>query len=239
MAKKSAVEEKLAELERMRSKGTISEEEYQSGRQAALANAGAAAPAGGSKGGGIFKFGLLGCGGILGAIVLLIVIVAVVASGSGSSETSGTSGGSSSGSSSGDVRVALAAGSSGVIAPQGNGEKKTKVTILAVNDNVKSTNSFEKPGEGNKWIGFQVEVENVGTKEVTSLDWKLRDSANGEHDRDIVVGAGQMLELVFNLTPGGKVQGWVYFEVPAGVTAKWLRADPNPFLKNDLYFDAP
>jgi hypothetical protein len=84
---------------------------------------------------------------------------------------------------------------------------------------------------------MEVEVENVGTSEVSTPSWKLRDANDGEHDRAFVVSAGESLDPLFNLTPGGKTRGWVYFEVPTGVAVKWVRADPNIFVENDLYFD--
>jgi hypothetical protein len=41
-----------------------------------------------------------------------------------------------------------------------------------------------------------------------------------------------------NLTPDGKAEGWVAFEIPADAGVKWVRADPNFLIENDLYFDA-
>jgi hypothetical protein len=233
MAKKSMTEELLDELDKLVEKGRITPEEYQSRRAAILANP--AAPAAPEKkgGGGIFKWGFLGCLGIFAAIgilgVLFIVIIAAALSGAADDEDD----------SGGDVRVALSNGASGEIAAEGNGSKRSKVTILQFVDNVQSTNQFVQPAEGKQWVGFEVVVENVGSKQVGSLDWTLRDSKDQEHNREYVVGAtGSHVDVVYSdLTPGGKKQGWVYFEIDADATVKWLRADPNPFLAYDLYFD--
>ncbi len=89
-----------------------------------------------------------------------------------------------------------------------------------------------------RWWGVEVEVENIGTKEVNTPAWKLRDSADGEHEEVLILGAPDRLRFTGDLTPGGKASGWVYFEIPVDVSPKWLRADPDIILKNDLYFDA-
>jgi hypothetical protein len=81
-------------------------------------------------------------------------------------------------------------------------------------------------------------VQNVGSQEVNALDWLMRDSKDNEIRRTFVSGIGQNLEGAYTLTPGGKTSGWVVFEVDADASPKWIRADPNSFLKNDLYFDA-
>ncbi len=132
----------------------------------------------------------------------------------------------------------LAVGASGEIAPAGNDNKRSRVTILQIVDNAVSSNRFEQPQQGKKFWAVQVEHQNVGTAEVTSLDWKLRDSKDNELDRKFVSGVGEMLDVAYSLTPGGKRTGWVVFEIDADAQPRWLRADPNPFLRNDLYFDA-
>lgn len=230
---KSATEKLLDELDKLAAKGRISPEEYEARRGAIIAG-NVAAPAE-KKGGGLFKWGFLGCLGILAAIGLffVILIVAISAALNDAADDTPDSGG--------DVRVALASGASGVISPEGNGSKQSKVTILQVVDNVPSANQFIQPAAGKKWIGFEVEVENVGTAQVTSLDWTLRDTTDQEHERTPWTGAeGAVIDIAYHdLTPGGKKRGWLYFEVDAAAGIKWLRADPNPFLANDLYFDAP
>ena len=230
---KSATEKLLDELDQLAAKGRISPEEYEARRGAIIA--GNIAPAAEKKGGGIFKWGLLGCLGILAAVGLffVVLIVAIGAAIDDAADDEPDSGG--------DVHVTLAPGASGVIAPEGNGSKKSKVTILQIADNVPSANQFIQPQPGKKGIGFEVEVENAGTAQVTSLDWTLRDTTDQEHDRTFWTGAeGAAIDIAYSdLTPGGKKRGWVYFEADPAAGIRGLRADPNPFLANDLYFDAP
>jgi hypothetical protein len=163
---KSPTEKLLDELDQLAAKGRVSPEEYEARRSAIIG--GNVAPPPEKRGGGLFKWGFLGCLGIIAAIglffVLLIVAIGVALNDAADEEPD----------SGGDVRVALSAGASGVIAPEGNGSKKSKVTVLQVVDNVPSANQFIQPAPGKKWIGFEVEVENVGTSQVTSLDWTLR-----------------------------------------------------------------
>jgi hypothetical protein len=246
MAKKTYLEKRLAELTALHDKGVITDEEYASQREAVIANP--TDPARFTEKSGRFPFFRVGCLGIV-ALVVIVIVVSVAVNSGGSDDTASqpaaavANGGSGAptaakvGTNKGDVHVPYRPNASGSIAAEGNSNKMSKVTILQAKDNIQSTNQFEHPGEGNKYWGVQVLVENVGTAEVSSLDWKLRDSGDLEHDNTSVVGAGQELEFFYNLTPGGKTTGWVFFEIPANASPKWLRADPNPFLKNDLYFD--
>ena len=235
MAKRGDLERSLKDLDALRDRGVITEEEHQQ-RRAALINAPlAAAPA---KRGGIFRTVGIGCGALVLGVVVLGVIVALVGSGNDEETTGGSTTTSVQiGTNPGDVHVPLAVNSSGEIAPEGNDGRRSKVTILEITDNARSTNQFSQPAAGKKYWAVQVQVEATGSQEVTSLDWKLRDSKDFENDRRFVAGLGESLDAG-GLTPGGRRQGWVVFEIDADAGPKWLRADPNPFLKNDLYFDA-
>jgi hypothetical protein len=244
MAKKTALEQQLEELEKLRVKGTVTEAEYTARRAAIMANpmlgSTFAVKEGGSGAKGIFKWGFFGCLGMIGAIIAVIVVIVVLVS-VGSSGDDGPSASSTPGqvgTNKGDVHVPFSANSAGEIAPEGNGNKKIRVTILQSADDVKSSNQFEKPATGKKFYGVEVVVQNVGSAEATTPMWKLRDSHDGEYEPTFFVGSsGTLLDTLGNLTPGGKKQGWIYFEIAADASPKWLRADPNPFLKNDLYFD--
>ena len=39
--------------------------------------------------------------------------------------------------------------------------------------------------------------------------------------------SGEDIDVAFNLTPGGKLRGWVVFEIDIEAGPKWLRADPD------------
>jgi len=239
---RSNLEKQLTDLDRLRSRGIVTDDEYQARRAALIAEPAnvAASPRRGSIVGGAFKFGFLGCLGIMAAVVAILVVIGILLAAAGSGDSDDGDGGPGDvGTNPGDVHVPLAVGSSGEIAPERNGSKRSRVTILGIADNVTTGSTFVRPAAGQKWWGVEVVVENVGTSEVNAITWKLRDSNDGEHDEAFVVGAGQALDRIYNLTPGGKAQGWVFFQIPAGAAPKWLRADPNIFLANDLYFDVP
>lgn len=230
---KNNLERQLKDLDSLRQRGVLTDEEHASRRAALLASTEStvAVKEGGSAAKGIFKWGFFGCLGILGAVgalvIILIVIIAAAAGGSDGSEPGS------------DVHVTLADGASGVIFPERLDEKKTKVTLVRVLDPATSDNQFTQPDAGNRYWAVEVQIENVGTEEVNGISWKLRGSNDFEYDREFVTGIGAELEPFTNLTPGAKQQGLVVFEIPADVTPKWLRADPNIFAANDLYFDAP
>lgn len=211
--------------------------------EAALNAMSAVSEAPARRGGGVGRALKWGCGGVVALVVLVGVVMAVASGGkkeggASAGPASPSSAGAAVGTNRGDVHVPLAVGSSGEIAPAGNADKRSRVTILQIVDNAVSSNRFERPGEGKKYWAVQVEHQNVGTAEVTSLDWKLRDSKDNEVDRKFVSGLGEMLDVAYSLTPGGKRTGWVVFEIDTDAQPRWLRADPNPFLRNDLYFDA-
>jgi uncharacterized membrane protein len=230
---KSELEKKLGELDGLRAKGVVTEEEYASRREALLSDTTVAQAKGGSKAGGIFKWGMMGCLGMFAAVGLFVVVVfaLLAAAIGGSADDTEDSGG--------DVRVALANGAVGEISAEHNGDERSKVTILQVVDNAQSTNQFIQPAEGKKWVGFEVEIENVGSEQASSLDWTLQDSKSLEHDRRFVTTAGEDLDVIYtDLSPGAKRTGWVFFEIDADASVRWLRADPNPVLAHDLYFDA-
>src|SRR5688572_33020478 len=120
---KSELEKKLGELDGLRAKGVVTEEEYASRREALLSDTTVAQAKGGSKAGGIFKWGMMGCLGMFAAVGLLfIVVLVVIAAAVGSSaDTEDDSGG--------DVHVTLGEGASGVISPENQGSRKARVTI--------------------------------------------------------------------------------------------------------------
>lgn len=241
---RSPTEKLIQELDQLRARGLVTDEEYAARRQAIIS--GQVQPPAEKQGGGFFRWLGIGCAGIVGLFIVLVIITAVAGGGDGDDPPAGaeqTPGAQQTPAArSDDVRVALAEGAVGEVAPRGDAASKSRVTIVRILDPVVSTNPFSQPDAGKRWIGFEVIHENIGTREIMSLDWKLRDTLDGEHDQDIfgpIVDAPDLDLLYTDLTPGGKKQGWIYFQVPEGAGIKWLRADPNIVMRGDLYFDAP
>ncbi|WP_322819708.1 DUF4352 domain-containing protein [Tepidiforma sp.] len=237
---KTPTEKLLQELEQLKSRGLITDDEYAERRQAIITGQVQAPPE--KSGGGLFKKLGIGCGALVGILIVIGIVVAAAGGGGSGDQSSDTAAERTPGSGSADVRVTLAQGAVGEVAPGGDASRKSRVTVVRIMDPVVSTNQFSQPKAGMRWIGFEVIHENIGTKEIGSLDWKLRDTNDGEHDIDIIGPVVEMPDLdpvYSDLTPGGKKQGWIYFQVPEGAGIAWLRADPNIFAKGDLYFDAP
>lgn len=211
----------LRDLERLREQGTITEEEYSLRRRAVIEDVSTKE----GKAGGIFKWGAIGClsivGGFVLLVVLIVVIIAIAASGGGVDH---------------DVRVALAEGSSGTVETAAG--VKNKVTMDKITDPAVSTNQFEQPKEGFHYVTFGLTIENVGERETTGVDVVLRATDGTEYDQTFVSGVGASdLSTYQGLTSGGKTTAVIAFEIRDGSEIEWLKFDPNPFAKGDLYFD--
>lgn len=187
------------------------------------------------RGGGILKVAGIGCGGFL-ALMVVIIVIAAAAAGSRSDKTKEASSGSSNSKQGADTHATMAVGSSATVKTAG--DVTIQVTIEDILDPAVSQNRFEKPADGNRFVVFQLLVENVGKKETNGLDFQLRTAEGFEYQRKFVSGfaSGELAELL-NLTSGGKAKAVIAFEIPDGSSVQWLKIDPNPFAKGDLYFD--
>lgn len=220
-----SLEDRLKELDKLKGKGTITEEEFQTRRSAILSDT---SPPG-QRRGGIFKWGLLGCLGIfaaVGVIVVGVIVLIIVALGSAASDLSNLE----------DTRVAFADGTSGTV--ETAGDVMNKVTIDMIIDPATSNNQFEQPAAGCRYMVVSVTIENVGESETTGGDFTLRTTDGFEYDNTFVSGVGASDWNTYKgLTSGGKTIAVLAFEIPEGATVEWLKFDPNPFAGGDLYFD--
>ena len=221
----ASLEKRLKELEKLKADGVITDEEYGTRRASIISET---TPSEGGRRGGILRWGLIGCLGMfaaVGVMVVVIIVLIVVAVGS-SSDLSDLE----------DTRVSFAEGTSGIVETAGG--VTNKVTIDRVIDPAVSDNQFEQPNPGNHFITIAVTIENAGERETTGGDFLLRTVEGFEYDLTFVsgIGAGD-LNYLQGLTSGGKTTSVLAFEVPDGSVIEWLKFDPNPFAKGDLYFD--
>jgi hypothetical protein len=176
--------------------------------------------------GGIFRWGALGCLGMLvaiGLVVVIIVVIAAVAVGGG-------------GGSHKDVHAYYREGSSGTVTTAG--DVTEKVTISKITDPAVSTNSFEQPSPGMHYMTVSVTIENVGKAESHGGTFTLRDKGGYEYDQTFLSGVGASdLNTYQTLTSGGRTDAEIAFEVRNGSAVDRLKFDPNPFATGDLYFD--
>lgn len=221
----ASLKDRLKELDRLKKNRTITDDEYQTGRAAVLSDT--SSPPDKGRGDGIFKWGLLGCLGVFAVVAILVVgLIVIVVTGVGSA-----------GSNLKDVHVAYAEGSSGTVTTAAN--VKNHVTITKITDPAQSTNQFEQPAAGKHYMSIAVTVQNVGISETTGGDFKLRGTDGTEYGNTFVSGVGASdLAFLQGLTSGGRTDAVIAFEVADGQKVQWLKFDPNPFAKGDLYFDA-
>lgn len=104
-----------------------------------------------------------------------------------------------------------------------------KVTVAAPERNWDTGNQFMKPESGNEFVKVQVTIENNSNTEApyNSFDWKLQDSKGVIKD---VASVAYGIDGALNsgdLAPGGKVEGFLVFEVPEGDTGLTLRYSPS------------
>jgi hypothetical protein len=219
----ATVEDRLKELDQLRNRGLITAEEYQARRAAIIQEVGT----GGGGGGSVFKWGAIGCLSIFGAgallLIVAVVLIAVAVSGSKGEFA--------------DTRVALAIGASGSV--ETAGEVKTKVTVEEITEPATSTNPFDQPQVGNHYLTIAVTIENVGERETHGGDFKLRMKDGIEYNEIFATGFGRGGGAFQNLTSGGRTSAVLAFEVKDGSEIEWLKFDPSPLAKGDLYFDGP
>lgn len=221
----ASLKDRLKELDRLKKSRTITDDEYQTRRAAVLSDTSYVPDK--SRGDGIFRWSLLGCLGVFAVVGILVVgLIVVVVFGIGGA-----------GSDVKDVHVAYAEGSSGTVTTVAN--VKNNVTITKITDPAQSANPFEQPGAGKHYLSIAVTIQNVGISETTGGDFKLRETDGTEYGNTFVSGVGASdLAFLKGLTSGGRTDAVIAFEVADGQKVQWLRFDPNPFAKGDLYFDA-
>jgi len=104
-----------------------------------------------------------------------------------------------------------------------------KVTVTSVERNWNSGNEYITPESGNEFVKVQVSIENNSSSEASynTFDWKLQDSKGVIKDVASVAFSVDGALSSGDLAPGGKVAGFLVFEVPTGDTALTLRYSPS------------
>jgi hypothetical protein len=108
------------------------------------------------------------------------------------------------------------------------------INVTNIDNSYKAKNQYMQPKAGNKLVAIEVLYENNTTDkslDYNPFDWKLFDSqgynfeSGFTEDKDPRLSSG-------TLNPGGKVRGWITFEVPTDSKDFKMQFAPS-FLSND------
>ena len=135
---------------------------------------------------------------------------------------------------SGFVPEAKKEASSGAIQPgEETSTKNMKITYLGCGE-TKSDNQFIQPEEGNIFIYFELELENIGSSEQSVNSLYFHCYADGK-----VCGSHSMVredDLDAKLTAGRKAKGSVVFEVPANAEVVELEYETSLIMGDKVIF---
>lgn len=157
---------------------------------------------------------------IIGVIVISGIIISAV-NGSGD-QAAKVSDGSSSSNTSQQAKTVFAVGE--VIAFDGK-----EVTVNTVERNWSSGNQFITPESGMEFVKAQVTIENKSSSEASYnlYDWKLQNSQGVIKDPDSSTYSADGALGSGDLAPGGKVSGFLVFQVPQDDGGLTLRYSPS------------
>lgn len=84
--------------------------------------------------------------------------------------------------------------------------------------------NLSAPEGGNEFVKVEVSIENNSDNQISynTFDWKIQNSNGVIKDIDGGLNSGE-------LAPGGKVTGFMIFQVPAGDTGLVLSYNPSFF----------
>lgn len=119
-------------------------------------------------------------------------------------------------------------GSSITLKGQDNGEQVT-VTVLKIVDPAKSSNDYESPDPGKRYVAVQIKIQNSGTvtyDDSPSNGSKLIDSQSQQYDAEISDPVSPGLGSV-KMAPGSTRVGYITFQVPNGTKLASFQFGPD------------
>lgn len=110
------------------------------------------------------------------------------------------------------------------------------VTVYGIKDPQTTTNQFDKPVAGNRFVSVDVQIANKGSQQQTFssfIGFHLVDSANRQYDLKLTTVEPKAPEG--QIPAGGAIRGLAVFEVPEGTTGLRLRVQGN-FTASGAFF---
>lgn len=159
--------------------------------------------------------------------VLLIVIISVASGGGDETSSGGADGSAASQETQGERTYSVGETSQ---------TDDFEMTVHEVRDPYTSTNQFDTPDAGNRYVAVEVEVKNVGDDRQTIstlLGAELIDSLN--RPWDIALAGMDLPQLDGEVVPGQSRRGWMVFEVPADASGLKLRLKGSITAQGSLY----
>ena len=95
-------------------------------------------------------------------------------------------------------------------------ELEVRVTLLRVRDNAKSSNEFLQPDAGNRYVAFQLRLENLGS-EVYDDSPSNGAAVIDTQDQEFTADFANVVEPALGsptIRSGDRRVGWITFEVP-------------------------
>lgn len=114
--------------------------------------------------------------------------------------------------------------------PEFAGTGSARVTVDKFVPDAQSSDEFWTASPGNKLVAAHVIVTNTGQTTYTNASWlgsKVYTNRGQGYDNDSLYSttAGPDLPMNIDLKPGGSIDGWVTFEIPAANTVESVTFD--------------
>ena len=92
------------------------------------------------------------------------------------------------------------------------------VTVNVVRDPAQSDSSYSTPKAGNRYVAFDITVENTGTKQLSYNKFECSIKTTDDRRYDVASGVRAGMPDLGSGTnqPGERTRGWVVFEIPQG-----------------------
>lgn len=181
-----------------------------------------------------WAIGLLGCGGVIGLLLVALLVVAIVSSPQNQTSESGSK------QEKGEEKKKTSKAKGDPQAVEvGVGETaELRDRTLVVNDierNFTPPNRFSKTEPGNEFVRVSITLQNTGDQDIhyNTHDFKVQDSNGVQRNTETMPQLPNRVEYG-ELAPGGTLNGNIVFEVPQGDNNLSLIYETDAFSKRTV-----